>query len=59
MIDTQQNIWGLGRGDYDGPNAEVTSTFRTFGQAKLAPLLVAAWLRQLVPVLTFNGQATT
>ena len=58
MIDTQQNIWGLGRGDYDGPNAEVTSTFRTFGQAKLAPLLVAAGLRQTVPAQTFNGQAT-
>ena len=58
MIDTQQNIWWLGRGDYDGPYAEVTSTFRTFGQAKLAPLLVAAGLRQLVSAQTFNGQAT-
>ena len=57
MIDVQRYIWRLPRGGDDGPNAEVAPTVRTFGQAKLVPLLVATWLRQTVPVRAFDEQA--
>lgn len=58
MIDAQQYIWRLRRGDYDGPYAEVAPIFRTFGQAKLASLLVTAGLRQTVPARAFDQQTT-
>ncbi|MCV6605899.1 MAG: amidohydrolase family protein [Porticoccaceae bacterium] len=59
MIDSHQHFWQISRGDYRWLTPELTTLYRDFVPADLAPLLAAAGVEKTVLVQAADSEAET